>query len=103
MDFWQRAWGVIAITLALGLGAFSAGYSLGDEGEDIDVGKRVGPGEGLAVIRDAFEKILSTSVEPPSEQVLARGAVKGMVEALKQATDPYALFYTPKGFKSLQE
>jgi carboxyl-terminal processing protease len=103
MDFWQKAWGVIAITLALGLGAFSAGYSLGDESEDVDVGNRVGPGEGLAVIRDAFEKILSSSVDPPSEQVLARGAVKGMVEALKDATDPYALFYTPQGFKSLQE
>jgi carboxyl-terminal processing protease len=103
MDLWQKAWAVIGVVLALGLGAFSAGYSLGNEDDDLDVGGRVGPGEGLDVIRDAFEKILTSSVDPPSEQVLARGAVKGMVEALKDASDPYALFYSPKGFKSLQE
>ncbi|HYI44074.1 MAG TPA: S41 family peptidase, partial [Actinomycetota bacterium] len=29
--------------------------------------------------------------------------VKGMIDALKKSEDPYALFYSPKGFKTFQE
>lgn len=104
MNSWQLPLAAVGAALALGLGAFSAGYSLGEEnGADVRVEGRIGRGEGLAVIRDAFEQIQTSSVDPPSEQVLARGAVKGMIEALRDATDPYALFYTPQGFESLQE
>lgn len=58
---------------------------------------------GFAIVRDAFDEIRSSSVDPPTEEELARGAVQGMVEVLKKHDDPYALFYSPGGYERLQE
>lgn len=60
-------------------------------------------GTGLGAIRDAYQKILSTSVDPPSEAALTKAAIKAMVKLLKDEGDPYALFYTPEGYRSFQE
>lgn len=61
------------------------------------------PSDRFAVIRDAYDKIRSTSAEPPRSEELAHGAIKGMVNVLKESEDPYALFYTPSGYRSFQE
>lgn len=102
MHRWQNVILSVGAAAAVGLGTFSFGYSMGkDDASEIE--GRIGAGEGLALIRDAFQQILSTSVDPPSAKSLARGAVRGMVEVLRESNDPYALFYTPKSFQSLQE
>lgn len=56
-----------------------------------------------ALIGEALEKILSASTDPPSEEELARGAIRGMIRLLQRKGDSYALFYTPGGYRSFQE
>jgi carboxyl-terminal processing protease len=96
---------IVALTtfaagLLVGLGRGGDGrgsFTIGDEVGDIE------GGEGDEVIADAFEQIMSTAVDPPSEKELVRGAIRGMVRVLKKSDDPYALFYSPRGYKSFQE
>jgi carboxyl-terminal processing protease len=106
MDRFQGSALAVAAVIALLFGAFSVGYSMG--GDDDGLGSlRVDvdgdSADGLESIVDAFEKIRSTSVEPPSAQELARGAIKGMVKVLRQNEDPYALFFSPSAYRSFQE
>jgi carboxyl-terminal processing protease len=109
---------VIAAALALMFVAtgFAAGFFVAD---DDDPGVRVGrdgdgvritidgkiqDGHGPEVLGEALEQILSQSVNPPAEDALVRGAIRGMVKVLKkQSDDPYALFYTPKAYEDFQE
>lgn len=105
MERWQR---YLIITLSALVGAFavfSVGFAFGSEGRAPTtlLGTSGGSGEGTSAISDAYDRILSTAVDPPSEQALTRGAVKGMIDALKENDDPYAAFFSPQGFKSLQE
>jgi carboxyl-terminal processing protease len=99
MERWQKTAIVALSAITVAFGAFAVGYWRGSEsprplsfsgGDDTSV-------------QEAFEKILSTAVDPPSEKALVRGAIKGMVEVLRKNDDPYALFYTPHGYRSFQE
>ena len=104
MERWQKVsiavLGVLLVTTA----AFTAGYTQARRSYDtptIDTNER---NAALRIIRDAYEEIRETAVEQPTEEELARGAVKGMVKVLKKSTDdPYALFYSPSAYRSFQE
>lgn len=94
--------------LALVVMTFSLGFALGARAERAagfgDPLPAAGTGDGLDVITEAYERILSSSVDPPSPEALARGAIRGMVKVLQRnGDDPYALFYTPSGYRSFQE
>ncbi|MGH2786519.1 MAG: S41 family peptidase [Actinomycetota bacterium] len=114
----QRRGIVIAIVLALALiaGSFAVGYVVaGDEGAGVNVSRnsdgvritidgKIADGHGPRVMGEALEQILSQSVNPPSEDALVRGAIRGMVKVLKRdSDDPYALFYTPQAYENFQE
>jgi carboxyl-terminal processing protease len=105
MHSWQRLVLAILAVLAVATGTFTLGYAIGERNERRQIlGTEVDTGRGLQTVRDAFREIRRSSVEPPSEEELARGAIKGMVEVLKRrADDPYALFYSPKGYRSFRE
>jgi carboxyl-terminal processing protease len=93
----------------IGLTTFAAGYlaaggpQQSDAEGEVSLGRDVEPGQGLEVIVDAFEQIRGSAVNPPSEQALVHGALRGMIKVLKKKDDPYALFYTPNGYKSVRE
>lgn len=102
MERWQRAlFGALA-ALVLGLTVFSVGFALGRRVDDPIAINGVG-GRGLATIEEAYRKITSSAVDVPGDAVLERGAVKGMVDALKRANDPYAYFFNPKSYDSFSE
>jgi carboxyl-terminal processing protease len=88
--------------LCFAAGTFSLGYSLGDGRRSIVLGE-FKAGAGGELLGEAIDEIRSTSVDPPSERELVRGAIKGMVEVVKKSGDPYALFYPPGAYESLQE
>ena len=107
MERWQKiSLGVLGLLL-VATAAFSGGYNLAR--------RSFGPGNtptidtneqeaALRIIRDAYEEIRGSAVKQPSEEQLARGAVRGMVNVLKKdSDDPYALFYTPQAYRSFQE
>lgn len=102
MERWQKlSLGVLSALLLL-MVAFGAGYSLGGGSSDFPLFGGGGSSSGSDVVDDAFNRIRTTAVDPPSEEELARGAVRGMVEALKKSDDPYALFYTPQSYEEFQ-
>lgn len=104
MTRYQRAV-LIALALVVAtVGVFSAGFALGageERGFPVLTGSSGAP-LGFESVEDAFEKITSSAVDPPGEEELARGAIKGMIEVLKDE-DPYALFFNPRGYRALQE
>lgn len=104
MQSWQKVLVAILAAVALGVGAFTAGYSVGERSEP--EARTIGTtsdARGLELIEETFSTIMSTSVDPPNEEELARGAIKGMTKVLKESGDPYALFYSPKAYRSFQE
>ena len=106
MDRRQKVTLAVVAVLFLGIVSFSVGFSLGD-GTDLATrlaGRGgVGGSSGMEVIDEAYDKIQSSAVDPPSDEKLVRGAVKGMVEALHAEDDPYALFYGPDGYEAFKE
>src|SRR3954469_10598544 len=58
---------------------------------------------GNQLIDDAYDRIENSAVEPPNEDDLAQGAIKGMVKVLQKAGDPYALYYDKQSYESFQE
>ncbi len=97
----QRVVGVVLASGLIGFAAFSVGYFMGG-----DAGRAVSDTEDeaqLSVIQEAYRKIRSSAVESPSDEALTRGAVRGMVGVLRDSDDPYALFYSPEGYRSFQE
>ena len=100
MERWQKiAIGILGV-VTLVFGAFSIGFSLGS---GADSPAFLGSDRGADSVEEAYNKILSEAVDPPSEKALVRGAIKGMVEVLQKNDDPYAFFYTPQGYRSFQE
>jgi carboxyl-terminal processing protease len=102
MERWQKVSIGVLVIITIVFGSFSIGFTLGSEGD------RVLPfapsrSDDLEVIEDAYRKIMSEAAEPPNRDALVRGAIQGMVEVLKDSEDPYAFFYTPRGYRSFQE
>lgn len=100
MERWQRITIIVLSVLTVVFAAFSVGFSVGAKRDGT---RLVGGVETIGSVQEAYDKIMSEAVEPPSEQALVRGAIKGMVDVLKKSEDPYALFYTPRGYRSFQE
>lgn len=102
MERWQRSLfaGLAALVLALTL--FSVGFAMGRRVDD-PIAIRGVDGGGLSLIEKAYAKITGSAVKLPDKDVLSRGAVKGMVDALKKANDPYAYFFSPKSYDSFSE
>lgn len=106
MERWQKISVSVLAVLIVAAGAFAGGYTVARRGfapgtPTIDVDER---GAALRIIRDAYEEIRGSAVDQPEEEALARGAVKGMVNVLKKdQDDPYALFFSPKAYRSFQE
>ena len=90
---------VVLALISVSLGAFALGILAGARRAPFIPTDDRG---GLALIREAYEKIIATSVDPPPADELARGAIKGMTNVLKES-DPYALFYSPGGYRLLRE
>ena len=102
MERWQKITIAVLSTITVVFAAFSVGFTMG--GRDT-TGMRLSgdDAETIGSVQEAYNKILSEAVDPPSPRALVRGAIKGMVDVLKRNDDPYALFYTPRGYRSFQE
>jgi carboxyl-terminal processing protease len=102
MERWQKVLIALLSAAVVALGAFSLGYSVsGGDGRIFTADG--GDGTDLSVIEDVYSKIKSEAVDPPSDEALVRGAVKGMAKTVKDAGDDFALFYSPKDYRSFQE
>ena len=111
MNGWQKPiFGVLAAIVAATT-LFAAGFWVG-RGRTVEIpvfseDSTGGPGRydgrGNQVISEAYRRIVTSAVDPPSEDALVRGAIKGMVDVLKDAGDPYALFYGARSFQEFQE
>lgn len=103
MERWQKVTLIALAGLTVVFASLSVGFALGSGDRDVLPFGADDTDPDLRLIEDAFEKIRTSAAEPPSDRELARGAIKGMVDALKAADDPYAFFYTPSGYRSFQE
>ncbi|MPZ68161.1 MAG: PDZ domain-containing protein [Actinobacteria bacterium] len=102
----QKIFIAMLASLTFAVGAFSFGYAMADGDSSVTIPTSAGGGssaKGLDAIDEALSEILSTSVDPPPEKALVRGAIKGMVNVVKKAGDDYAAFYSPQSYVSLQE
>ena len=106
MQQWVKVSLAVLGAVAVCLIAFSMGLAAGERNVPGRSGLSVGSGDGDAagfdLVEEAYREILSSAVDAPDEEALARGAIKGMVEVLEKE-DPYALFYSPGAFRSFQE
>ena len=110
MTGWQKPIFAVLMACIAATTLFAAGFWVG-KGRRIEVpvftdnGIESGEiqGDGGEVITEAYERIVTSAVEVPSEEELVRGAIKGMVDVLKDSGDPYALFYGEKSFREFQE
>ena len=102
MERWQKILIAVLSAAVVALGAFSFGYSVAGGRDRIFVGDGSGGGD-LSLIEDVYGKIKSESVDPPSDEELVRGAVKGLAKTVKSSGDDFALFYSPKAYRSFQE
>ena len=104
MERWQRYLILGLAALVASFAVFTAGFALGKrDGGRVLVTTGGVSGDGSNLVQEAFDRIMSTAVDPPDPDALARGAIKGMVDALGKNGDPYAFFYTPSGYRSLRE
>jgi carboxyl-terminal processing protease len=87
--------------LVLGSTVFSIGFALGRRSGPIEISGV--SGRGLALVDEVYRTIRSSAIELPGDGVLGRGAVKGMIDALRRSSDPYALFFSPKSYSSFSE
>ena len=102
MERWQKVLIALLSAAVVALGAFSLGYSV--SGGDGRIFTSDGGDEtDLSLIEDVYSKIKSEAVDPPSDEDLVRGAVKGMAKTVKNAGDDFALYYSPKDYRSFQE
>lgn len=102
MERWQKVLIAVLSAAVVALGAFSFGYSVSGGDRQIFVGDDSEAGD-LSLIGDVYSKIRSEAVDPPSDEELVRGAIKGMANSVKAAGDDFALFYSPKEYRSFQE
>jgi carboxyl-terminal processing protease len=102
MERWQKVLIAVLSAAVVALGAFSLGYSMSGGNRQILAGDDGGATD-LSLIEDVYSKIKSEAVDPPSDEELVRGAVKGMTKSVKAGGDDFALFYSPKDYRSFQE
>jgi carboxyl-terminal processing protease len=107
MQQWVKVSLAVLGAVAVCLIAFSMGLAAGERDRAAETSDRaaltgdVGGGD-FDLVEEAYREIMSSAVDSPGEDALARGAIKGMLDVLKK-DDPYALFYSPTAFRSFQE
>lgn len=95
--------------ISIAITAFSTGLLVAGGPDEARSDGRAGlgedfePGRANDILSDALDQIQSNAVDPPSEEALVRGALRGMIKVLKKADDPYAFFYSPQGYENFQE
>lgn len=109
MTGWQKPIFAVLMACVAATSLFAAGFWVG-KSRQIEVpvftdsgGGGEYDGNGNRIISEAYKRIVGSAVDAPSEEALVRGAIKGMVEVLKDSGDPYALFYGAKSFREFQE
>jgi carboxyl-terminal processing protease len=108
MQQWVKVSLAVLAAVAVCLIAFTIGVAVGDRGEPAGGARGfsfTGDDEtsgGFDLVEEAYEQIMSSAVDAPGSEALVRGAIKGMLEVLKE-DDPYALFYSPTAYRSFQE
>ena len=108
MQQWVKVSLAVLGAVAVCLIAFSLGLAVGERDAPARTLDRdelaIGDGDpaGFDLVEEAYREIVTSAVDSPGEEALARGAIKGMLEVLKK-DDPYALFYSPTAFRSFQE
>jgi len=107
MSGWQKPIFAVLLACIAATSFFAAGYWVGKGRQievpvfsDVEVGTNARGDEKIA---EAYDRIIESAVKVPSEDELVTGAIKGMVEVLKESGDPYALFYGSKSFREFQE
>ena len=113
MTGWQKPIFAVLMACLAASSLFAAGFWVGKGRQirvpvysEIDVGDGGATeydGNGNKIISEAYKRIVTSSLDAPDEKVLVRGAIKGMVEVLKDSGDPYALFYGARSFREFQE
>ena len=96
---WYQRFMIFALVVAVGTVAFVGGYWARGSFVGLD---RDAAGD-LGVIEDAYREIVENADERPDTDALADGAIKGMVGSLRKQNDPYASFYSPDDYLTLQE
>ena len=86
MDKSVKVLAAVLALLVVGLGGFSLGVTLADGSEGITLFGSSGQ-SNVETIDDALKTIRQKSANPPSEEELARAAVKGMLELVKESDD----------------
>jgi carboxyl-terminal processing protease len=102
MERWQKVLIGVTTILAVALASFSLGYSF-SRPPGVRATSTPTDRQKLDVVDDAFAKIKSLSVDPPSGRALARGAVRGMAEVVRDTGDDYASFFSPRAYTDFQE
>lgn len=111
MSAWYKSVLAVLLGAVTAVALFAAGFWVGKGRTlevpvlpDIGVGDAdLRGGEGIDRITEAYKRILNDSVDAPDEELLVRGAIKGMVEVLQDNGDPYALFYGRKSYEEFRE
>src|ERR687891_1866143 len=99
MERWQKVLiavlcAVVATTFSFTLG-FTFAKRRAESGTlSIDTDRK---GAALNIIRDAYRKIQETSIDPPDEDLLSRGGVRGMIKALRAAGGGWTALPFPRG------
>ncbi len=94
---------ILITALLAGAAAFGAGFAVGQNRERAILGSVEGGASGSKAIQRAYNNIISKAVSAPSADKIAQGAIKGMVEVLKKAEDPYASYFSPQGYESFTQ
>lgn len=97
MDKGIKALAIVVALLVVGVGGFTLGAVLADDESGITF---FGTSEesGQDLITEAIKTIRQNSANPPSERELARAAVKGMLELVKEEDD-YAGYLNQKAYE----
>ncbi|HEX2051748.1 MAG TPA: S41 family peptidase [Actinomycetota bacterium] len=105
MQRWQGGLVALVVAAVFGAATFALGYAAGsddDAARSAPAGS-VGPADA-STLRQALAEIRRAAVDPPPTRELVRGAIRGMVDVLKKSgDDPYALFYSPRGYQSFRQ
>ena len=97
MDRTLKVLAAVLALLVVALGGFSLGVTLADGEEGITLFGDSGQ-SSIKTIDDAYKTIRQNSANPPSEEELARAAVKGMLELVKESDD-YAGYLNKEAYE----
>jgi carboxyl-terminal processing protease len=104
MQQWVKVSLAVLAAVAVCLIAFYIGVAVGDRDEPAGGLSFTGGGSSgdFDLAEEAYRQIVSSAVDAPGAEALVRGAIKGMLEVVRE-DDPYALFYSPTAYRSFQE